>query len=82
MSHANGLRRLVRRAVEAGRRSATGRWRCNEAAALALAEAFGLLPRQVRLVGRATSRTKRFEIEGLTADELSRRLVLPNPPRA
>lgn len=42
----------------------------NDAAVGALAAAFGVRPRQVRLVGGASSRTKRFEIDGLDDDEI------------
>ena len=42
----------------------------NEAAIAALADAFGRRPRQIRLVGGASSRTKRFEIEGLDDDAI------------
>lgn len=42
----------------------------NDAVVVALAEAFGVRPRQVRLVGGASSRTKRFEIDGLDDDEI------------
>jgi len=51
----------------------------NEAVAAALAEMLGVRPRQVRLVGAATSRSKRFEIEGLTTEELSGRVLELNP---
>ena len=51
----------------------------NEAAVAALAELFGLRKRQVRLVGGAASRSKRFEVEGLTPDQLSERLLELNP---
>lgn len=42
----------------------------NDAVIAALADAFGCRPRQVRLVGGASSRTKRFEIEGLDDDAI------------
>jgi uncharacterized protein YggU (UPF0235/DUF167 family) len=51
----------------------------NEAVVGALAATLGLRRRQVRLVGGAASRTKRFEIEGVTEDELRRRLCDANP---
>ena len=51
----------------------------NEAARAALAEMLGLRKRQIRLVGGAASRSKRFEVEGLTSDELSERLLQLNP---
>lgn len=46
----------------------------NAAAIVALADMFGVRRRQVRLVSGANSRNKRFEIDGLTAGELRRRL--------
>lgn len=46
----------------------------NDAAVAALAQAFDVRPRQVRLVGGAASRTKRFEIEGIGDAELRTRL--------
>lgn len=51
----------------------------NDAARVALADLFGLRMRQVRLVSGAAARSKRFEIEGMTADELSRRVLELNP---
>jgi uncharacterized protein (TIGR00251 family) len=52
----------------------------NDAAVDTLAELFGLRPRHVRLVGGASSRNKRFEITGITAEELRERLNELNPP--
>lgn len=43
----------------------------NEEAVRALAKLLGLRPRQVRLVGGAASRTKRFEIDGWDTDSLA-----------
>lgn len=43
----------------------------NAEAERALADAFGLRPRQVRLVSGAARRTKRFEIEGLTEADVA-----------
>jgi uncharacterized protein (TIGR00251 family) len=51
----------------------------NDAVVAALAKMLGLRPRQVTLVGGPASRTKVFEIEGLTARELSDRINLLNP---
>lgn len=51
----------------------------NRAAVAALAKMLGVRPRQVRLVSGASSRSKRFEIDGLTAEELSGRLLELNP---
>ena len=42
----------------------------NDEVIAALADAFGVRPRHVRLVGGASSRTKRFEIEGLDEAEI------------
>ena len=42
----------------------------NDEVIAALAAAFGVRPRHVRLVGGASSRTKRFEIEGLDEAEI------------
>lgn len=53
----------------------------NEAVVVALAKLLRLRPRQVRLIGGATSKSKRFEIEGLTADQLSDRVLALNPVR-
>ncbi len=50
----------------------------NEAAIAVLADAFGVRPRQVRLIGGASSRTKRFEIDGFDDGEIQtvvRRLI-------
>jgi uncharacterized protein len=49
--------------------------RATEAAAAVLAAALGVKPAQVTLLTGAASRSKRFRIEGLRADELSRRLA-------
>lgn len=42
----------------------------NEAVIAAIADALGVRARQVRLVGGAASRTKRFEVEGLEDGEI------------
>ena len=42
----------------------------NEAVITAIADALGVRARQVRLVGGAASRTKRFEVEGLDDGEI------------
>ena len=52
----------------------------NAAAVAALADMLGLRPRQIRLVGGLASRNKRFEIDGLTVDELRQRLAALNRP--
>jgi uncharacterized protein YggU (UPF0235/DUF167 family) len=44
-----------------------------------LARELGLRTRQVQLVGGAAARTKRFELEGISDDELVRALELRNP---
>ena len=44
----------------------------NEAVIAALADAFGVRARQVRLIGGAASRTKRIEIDGLDDGEIQR----------
>ncbi len=51
----------------------------NEAVIELLAELFGLRRGQVHLVGGASSRGKRFEIDGMTSEQLSRRLAELNP---
>lgn len=48
--------------------------RANQAALVLLAEAFGLAPAEVELVGGATSRAKRVRLAGLDADEAEKRL--------
>lgn len=52
----------------------------NEAVVAAVADAFGLRSRQVRLVGGASSRTKRLELDGVD-DEAIRRTVEGLNPR-
>ncbi len=54
----------------------------NEAAVAAIARELGLRPHQVRLVGGARSRTKRFEVDGMTDDEIVERLteICARPP--
>lgn len=51
----------------------------NEALERALAGALGVRRRAVRLVAGAGSRTKRFEVDGLTQDELERAVDVLNP---
>jgi uncharacterized protein len=51
----------------------------NEALERALASAFGLPRRSVRLVGGAGSRTKRFEVDGLDQGGLDRAVLDRNP---
>lgn len=51
----------------------------NEAAAAALAEAFDVRQRAVRLVGGGASRTKRFEIDGVDDDRIRELLGRLNP---
>ncbi len=46
----------------------------NQAVIEALAEALSVRPRQVRLIGGGSSRTKRFEIDDVTDDDLAARL--------
>ena len=53
----------------------------NKAAVATLAEELGLRARQVRLVDGATSRSKRFEIDGLSDEQLTTRLQELNPRR-
>lgn len=55
-------------------RSAPERGRATEEARRALADALGVAPSAVRLVSGATSRTKVFEVEGLEAADLRRRI--------
>ncbi|GIV00784.1 MAG: hypothetical protein KatS3mg014_2399 [Actinomycetota bacterium] len=73
--------RSARTAVEAAPegvrvrvRSAPERGRATEEARRALAEALGVAPSAVRVVAGATSRTETFEVEGLEAADLRRRL--------
>ena len=61
-----GLNVRVRAAPEGGR--------ATEQARRALADALGVAPSRITLVRGATSRTKTFEVEGLTADDLRVRL--------
>jgi uncharacterized protein len=61
-----GIRVRVRAAPEGGR--------ATEEARRAIASALRVAPSTVRLVRGARSRTKVFEIEGLTADDLRVRL--------
>lgn len=60
------IRVRVRAAPEGGR--------ATEEARRALAAALGIAPSRVRLLRGATSRTKVFEIDGFTADDLQVRL--------
>jgi uncharacterized protein YggU (UPF0235/DUF167 family) len=60
------VRVRVRAAPEGGK--------ATEEARRALAAALGIAPSRVRLLRGATSRTKVFEIEGFTADDLQVRL--------
>jgi uncharacterized protein YggU (UPF0235/DUF167 family) len=54
----------------------------NAAVIEALAALLGVRPRQVRLVGGATARTKRFEVSGLSDAELDARFrAVLGPPR-
>lgn len=46
------------------------RGKANDALAVALADALGVPPRQITLVSGATNRSKRFRVEGCTADDL------------
>ncbi|HEX5950193.1 MAG TPA: DUF167 domain-containing protein [Actinomycetota bacterium] len=62
----DGIRVRVRAAPEGGR--------ATEEARRAVASALGLSPSAVRLVRGARSRTKVFDVEGLTADDLRVRL--------
>jgi uncharacterized protein YggU (UPF0235/DUF167 family) len=62
----DGLRLRVRAPAEAGR--------ANEEARRVLAEALGVPPSDVRLRAGGRSRTKVFEVDGMTAAELERRL--------
>jgi hypothetical protein len=60
------IRVRVRAAPEGGK--------ATDEARRALASALGIAPSRVRLLRGATSRTKVFEIDGLTADDLQVRL--------
>jgi len=60
------LRVRVRAAAEGGK--------ATEEARRAIASTLGVAPSRVRVLRGATSRTKVFEIEGLTADDLRVRL--------
>lgn len=51
----------------------------NAAVVAALARMLGVRERQVRLVGGAASRSKRFDIEGITVEQLAERLAELNP---
>lgn len=51
----------------------------NEALIAFLAQQLGARERDVRIVGGASSRTKRLSIEGIDDDELTRRVVALNP---
>ena len=51
----------------------------NDAAVVAIARELGVRPRQVRLVGGARSRTKRFEVDGMTHDEIVDHLATIRP---
>ena len=55
----------------------------NDEARRFLARTFGVRRRDVRIVIGARSRTKHFELDGLTADDLAARLadLLDPPPR-
>jgi len=73
--------RAGRTAVEAGAegvvvrvRAAPEAGKATEEAARALADALGVPPTRVRLRTGARSRTKTFEVEGLSIEELHRRL--------
>lgn len=63
---ADGVVIRVRAAPEAGK--------ATEEAARALADALGVPPTWVRLRTGARSRTKTYEVEGLSSDDLQRRL--------
>jgi hypothetical protein len=63
---ADGVVIRVRAAPEAGK--------ATDEAARVLADALGLPPTRVRLRTGARSRTKTFEVEGLSSDDLHRRL--------
>ena len=63
---ADGVVIRVRAVPEAGK--------ATEEAARALADALGVPPTRVRLRTGARSRTKTYEVEGLSSDDLQRRL--------
>jgi len=62
---ADGVVIRVRAAPEAGK--------ATEEAARALADALGVPPTRVRLRTGARSRTKTYDVEGLSSDDLQRR---------
>lgn len=51
----------------------------NKAIVATLAAQLGVATRHVRLVGGASSRTKRFEIDGLDEQQLMARVIALNP---
>jgi len=51
----------------------------NAAVVAALARMLGVRERQVRLVGGAASRSKRFDIGGMTTEQLAERVAELNP---
>ena len=55
-------------------RSAPERGRATQEAARALADALGVAASRVRLRTGARSRTKTFEVDGMTLEELERRM--------
>jgi uncharacterized protein YggU (UPF0235/DUF167 family) len=55
-------------------RSAPERGRATQEAARALADAFDVAPSRVRLRAGARSRTKTFDVEDMTPEELERRI--------
>jgi uncharacterized protein YggU (UPF0235/DUF167 family) len=55
-------------------RSAPERGRATQEAARALADAVGVAPSRVRLRAGARSRTKTFDVEDMTPEELERRI--------
>jgi len=57
-------------------RAAPERGRATEEARRLLAAALGVPASAVRLRSGATARTKRFDVEGLSAEELDRRLAV------
>jgi len=63
---ADGVVIRVRAAPEAGK--------ATEEAARALADALGVPPTRVRLRTGARSRTKTYDVEGVSSDDLQRRL--------